>query len=41
MSIPPKLLASGLRKRGGPEVPDAATASGVDTELFPDTALIE
>jgi hypothetical protein len=41
MLIPPKLLANGLRIRGGTEVPDAATASGVDTEFFLDTALIE
>jgi len=41
MSIPPKLLANGLRIRGGAEVPDAATASGVDTDLLADTALIE
>jgi hypothetical protein len=41
MLIPPKLLANGLRVRGGAEVPEAATASGVDTEFFPDTALVE
>jgi hypothetical protein len=41
MLIPPKLLANGLRVRGGAEVPDAATASGVDTEFFADTALVE
>ena len=41
MLIPPKLLANGLRVRGAAEVPDAATASGVETVFFPDTALIE
>ena len=41
MLIPPKLLANGLRVRGDVEVPDAATASGVDTGLLLDTALIE
>ena len=41
MLIPPKLLANGLRVRGDAEVPDAATASGVDGELLLDTALIE
>ena len=40
MLIPPRLLANGLRVRGA-EVPDAATAPGVETLFFPDTALIE
>ena len=41
MLIPPKLLANGLRIGEGAEVPDAATASGVDVEFLPGTALIE